>query len=577
MKTMNAILCGLGMLLAPALQAQDGWTLKSPATKPSARRFHAMASLGGDQVLLFGGLDAGGFDDETWVYDLSDNTWTLKSPATKPSGRAFHAMASLGGDQVLLFGGRDAGGLYDETWVYDLSDNTWTLKSPATKPPKRDLLAMASLGGDQVLLFGGNTAGLLDDGTWVYDLSDNTWTLQSPATKPLWREEHAMASLGGDQVLLFGGTSGGLYDETWVYDLSDNAWTLKSPATKPSARVVHAMASLGGDQVLLFGGSGANDDETWVYDLSDNTWTLKSPATKPSARTGHAMASLSDGQVLLFGGNDSFLSDETWVYKAMPAISSVIQQQITATQALINNPATPSKALPYLQNAITALNRALVADGNNNTAGLFDALREAAGALEKARGKHANTDPIAIKLADLARDIAVDKKYEALACNPNPTGKMLNDIKNGDKDLAAGDNEYNSKYFSDAIKDFKKAWEDYVKALGRCLSKASREEEVASEQSPVTNYELEQNYPNPFNPSTTISFALPEAGEVKLSIYNTNGQLVKRLVAGEMSAGRHSFTWNATNERGERVASGVYLYVIKAGEFTAQKKLVLMK
>jgi hypothetical protein len=90
-------------------------------------------------------------------------------------------------------------------------------------------------------------------------------------------------------------------------------------------------------------------------------------------------------------------------------------------------------------------------------------------------------------------------------------------------------------------------------------------------------FRLEQNYPNPFNPSTMISFALPQAGEVSLSIYNTNGQLVKRLVAGEMSAGRHHLVWDATDDRGVRVASGVYLYVIKAGAFTAQRKLMLMK
>jgi len=161
MKTMNAILCGLGLLLAPALQAQDNWTLQSPATKPSARQTHAMASLGGDQVLLFGGND-GTIDDETWVYDLSGNTWTLKSPATKPSARHVHDMASLGGDQVLLFGGiNTGGGLDDETWVYDLSDNTWTLKSPTTKPSARAYHAMASIGGDQVLLFAGGDGGVV--------------------------------------------------------------------------------------------------------------------------------------------------------------------------------------------------------------------------------------------------------------------------------------------------------------------------------------------------------------------------------------------------------------------------------
>lgn len=110
------------------------------------------------------------------------------------------------------------------------------------------------------------------------------------------------------------------------------------------------------------------------------------------------------------------------------------------------------------------------------------------------------------------------------------------------------------------------------------LPKFSGDEEVSSDQlTVISDYVLEQNYPNPFNPSTTITFALPEAREVTLSIFNTNGQLVKRLIAGAMNAGQHSFTWDATNERGERVASGVYLYVIKAGEFTAQRKLILMK
>ena len=75
-----------------------------------------MASLGGGQVLLFGGSD-GAYDGETWVYDLSDNTWTEKIPAASPSARVDHAMAWIGGDQVLLFGGYDASGYDGETWL----------------------------------------------------------------------------------------------------------------------------------------------------------------------------------------------------------------------------------------------------------------------------------------------------------------------------------------------------------------------------------------------------------------------------------------------------------------------------
>jgi len=115
----------------------------------------------------------------------------------------------------------------------------------------------------------------------------------------------------------------------------------------------------------------------------------------------------------------------------------------------------------------------------------------------------------------------------------------------------------------------------------------AKESEVASNQLSVTSYQLEQNYPNPFwsgatsrfagNPTTTISFALPEAGEVSLAIYNSMGQLVRKLVAGEMAQGRHSIVWDAKDDHGLQMASGMYLYVIKAGSFSAQRKLILMK
>jgi hypothetical protein len=105
-------------------------------------------------------------------------------------------------------------------------------------------------------------------------------------------------------------------------------------------------------------------------------------------------------------------------------------------------------------------------------------------------------------------------------------------------------------------------------------SAANSEEEVAFVP---TEYALEQNYPNPFNPSTQITFALPEAGEVQLAIYNTSGQLVRMLVIGQKSAGTHKVMWDANDNNGTRVASGVYLYMLKAGNFTAQRKLVLMK
>ncbi len=85
-------------------------------------------------------------------------------------------------------------------------------------------------------------------------------------------------------------------------------------------------------------------------------------------------------------------------------------------------------------------------------------------------------------------------------------------------------------------------------------------------------FSLSQNYPNPFNPVTSIDFELPVSGKVKLTIYNILGQEITRLVDRNMQAGYHTVKWDAS-----RVASGTYIYKIVAGEFTAVKKMVVIK
>ena len=86
------------------------------------------------------------------------------------------------------------------------------------------------------------------------------------------------------------------------------------------------------------------------------------------------------------------------------------------------------------------------------------------------------------------------------------------------------------------------------------------------------HYELSQNYPNPFNPTTTIKFALPKSGDVSLVVYDILGRVVTTLINGNLSAGYHTVNFNATN-----LASGVYFYRIKAGDFVSIKKLMLLK
>ncbi len=296
------------------LAQKNDWTNLNPSSHPSARMQNSAAYVGNDQILIFGGDDANpGYLNDTWIYDLSENSWSQKPPSSNPSSRQDHCLAYIGDDKALLFGGT-TGSLNSETWVYDASDNSWTQMSPSSNPSSRKEHSMAYIGSDNVLLFGGND-GSLDNETWLYDLSEDTWTNQNSSTSPSARKWHSIAYLGNDQVILFGGNDGSYNDETWIYDLSENSWTQKSPSTRPSARSGHDMVFIGSDNIMLFGGfsDGGNNNDTWIYDLSSNHWSKDTGS--PSGRYFHIIAETStDGSTapILFGGKDATYNNETW-------------------------------------------------------------------------------------------------------------------------------------------------------------------------------------------------------------------------------------------------------------------------
>ena len=91
-------------------------------------------------------------------------------------------------------------------------------------------------------------------------------------------------------------------------------------------------------------------------------------------------------------------------------------------------------------------------------------------------------------------------------------------------------------------------------------------------------FALHQNYPNPFNPSTQISFDIPQGREfVMLNVYNILGQNVSTLVNSVMSPGKYTMEWNATDEIGNPVASGIYFYELRSKSFTSRKKMLLIR
>ncbi len=89
--------------------------------------------------------------------------------------------------------------------------------------------------------------------------------------------------------------------------------------------------------------------------------------------------------------------------------------------------------------------------------------------------------------------------------------------------------------------------------------------------------ELAQNFPNPFNPETRIGFSIPESQQVRLTVYNILGQVVKELVNENLAAGSYKYSWNGTDQLGRKVASGIYLYSLEAGNQKLVRKMLLTK
>ena len=93
----------------------------------------------------------------------------------------------------------------------------------------------------------------------------------------------------------------------------------------------------------------------------------------------------------------------------------------------------------------------------------------------------------------------------------------------------------------------------------------------------TSEFKLSNAYPNPFNPITTLKYELPKDSFVDVTVYDLLGNVVNNLVNTNQSSGYKSVQWDATNNQGEPVSAGVYLYKIQAGNFSQTKKMILLK
>jgi hypothetical protein len=109
-------------------------------------------------------------------------------------------------------------------------------------------------------------------------------------------------------------------------------------------------------------------------------------------------------------------------------------------------------------------------------------------------------------------------------------------------------------------------WKTFKYALSQVIPQEGPQNIIPKE------FELGQNYPNPFNPSTTISYKIPRDVFVSIKVYDVSGRVVATLVNETRKAGVYNTAFTAGN-----LSSGIYFYVLKAGDFLQAKKLVLLK
>jgi hypothetical protein len=123
-------------------------------------------------------------------------------------------------------------------------------------------------------------------------------------------------------------------------------------------------------------------------------------------------------------------------------------------------------------------------------------------------------------------------------------------------------------------------WLDNIQVIDVNLTGLEDRKPMNAQTAPYRSL-LSQNYPNPFNPGTTIQYWLPEEADVTLTMFNLKGQAVRKLVQENQRPGDHSVLWNGTNEAGERVPSGVYVYHLKVRTAdrtsTLSRKIMLLE
>ncbi|MEW6685657.1 MAG: kelch repeat-containing protein, partial [Candidatus Edwardsbacteria bacterium] len=564
-----------------------------PGDSPRGLYFPAVAyASNNNKMYIFGGASKD-YGEERWRYelhvlDLDNYQWSeIKPLGNPPSRRGYTPMIyDRVNNRMVVFGGLDASQCFNDTYALDLNSLSWSALAPAgTLPTARSAhSAIYDVLNQRMVVFGGgdSVSNKLND-VWALDLTkgNENWVQLAPSgIPPSPRYFHtAIYHSANHRMIVHGGNVGG-DTNTYALDLTSGAeaWTQLSPSGKaPPVKYGHsAIYDASNHRMVVYNGSTVPIPDTIVYalklTLGAEEWSQISYSGKPPsqpiypyyARTIDWQSSMYDPQnyrMLTFGGYTTmgivFLLRDTWIL-TLPNKADTIFPTVNLLYPNGGESFTADSTIAIRWNAndetkVTRIDLLLSVDGG-------------------------------VSYPDTIRLWAqVDTPYIWRVPNkPSKTCKVK---------VVAYDSGYNP--VSDASDG-----NFGIQPPTGIADKPDHEFRVYS-------FRLFQNVPNPFSQATEIRYQIADGGrlhtpcplsrgithplpplkrgcaesKVSLKIYNVAGQLVKTLVgqASLPAAGIYTCRWDGRDDSGKRVASGVYFYRLVAGDFTATKKMILLR
>ena len=246
--------------------ASNNWSEITPTAGPApAPRLTANAIYDPTdyQLIVWSGQGSSFFND-IWSFDLSSHVWrNFSPPDPKPSIR--YGAASIFdpiAQSLITFAGFTDQGRFDDTWQFDIENNSWMNLTPSDLNPLRRCLHSASYDAQnhRMIIYGGQNSGARDD-IWAFDLEQNSWEELTPQDRPAGRWFPTnIYHPGTNRAIIFGGNTGSARtNEVWAFDLNTNFWqeilpTGDLPAPREGAVAIYIQVE---DRMVVFGGRGS--------------------------------------------------------------------------------------------------------------------------------------------------------------------------------------------------------------------------------------------------------------------------------------------------------------------------------